>query len=181
MDFSGGSVGEGHGNPLQYSYLENPMDRGAWWATVHGVPKNWSDWSDLAWSDLAWLKWLHDWSDLAWSDLAWLKWLHDWSDLAWTDLAWNDFMTEVTSWLKWLSVHALVAQWSRICLSVHESQVQSLVWEDPACHGATKPVSHNYWICDLEPGGCNHWAHVLQLLKPAFPRAHARQQEKPPQ
>ena len=31
--------GEGHGNPLQYSWLENPMDRGAWWATVHGVTK----------------------------------------------------------------------------------------------------------------------------------------------
>ena len=30
---SGGSSGEGHGNPLQYSCLENPMDRGAWWAT----------------------------------------------------------------------------------------------------------------------------------------------------
>ena len=28
---------EGHGNPLQYSCLENPMDRGAWWATVHRV------------------------------------------------------------------------------------------------------------------------------------------------
>ena len=28
---------EGHGNPLQYSCLENPMNRGAWWATVHGV------------------------------------------------------------------------------------------------------------------------------------------------
>ena len=33
----GRSLGEGHGNPLQYSCLENPMDRGAWWATVHGV------------------------------------------------------------------------------------------------------------------------------------------------
>ena len=32
--------GEGHGNPLQYSWLENPMDRGAWWAIVHGVTKN---------------------------------------------------------------------------------------------------------------------------------------------
>ena len=30
----------GHGNPLQYSCLENPMDRGAWWATVHGVTKS---------------------------------------------------------------------------------------------------------------------------------------------
>ena len=34
---SGGSPGEGNGNPLQYSCLENFMDRGAWWAIVHGV------------------------------------------------------------------------------------------------------------------------------------------------
>ena len=36
----GRSLGGGHGNPLQYSCLENPMDRGAWWATVHGVTKS---------------------------------------------------------------------------------------------------------------------------------------------
>ena len=34
-----------HGNPLQYSCLENPMDRGAWWATVHGVTRVGHDWS----------------------------------------------------------------------------------------------------------------------------------------
>ena len=34
--------GEGNGNPLQYSCLGNPMDRGAWQATVHGVTKNWT-------------------------------------------------------------------------------------------------------------------------------------------
>ena len=39
---SGRSPGEGHGNPLQYSCLENPMDRGAWWAAVHGVTKSWT-------------------------------------------------------------------------------------------------------------------------------------------
>ena len=33
------SLGEGNGNPLQYSSLENTMDRGAWWATVHGVAR----------------------------------------------------------------------------------------------------------------------------------------------
>ena len=33
----GRSPGGGHGNPLQYSCLENSMDKGAWWATVHGV------------------------------------------------------------------------------------------------------------------------------------------------
>ena len=37
---SGRSPGEGNGNPLQYSCLENGMDRGAWWATVHGVAKS---------------------------------------------------------------------------------------------------------------------------------------------
>ena len=37
---SGGSPGEGSGNPLQYSCLGNHMDREAWWATVHGVANN---------------------------------------------------------------------------------------------------------------------------------------------
>ena len=37
---SGRSLGEENGNPLQYSCLENPMDRGAWWATVHGVARS---------------------------------------------------------------------------------------------------------------------------------------------
>ena len=34
------SPGEGNGNPLQYFCLEKPMDRGTWWATVHGVAKS---------------------------------------------------------------------------------------------------------------------------------------------
>ena len=38
----GRSLGEGNGIPLQYSCLENPMDRGAWWATVHRVTKSWT-------------------------------------------------------------------------------------------------------------------------------------------
>ena len=43
----GRSPGEGNGNPLQYSCLENPMDRGAWWATVHGVAKSRTQLSDF--------------------------------------------------------------------------------------------------------------------------------------
>ena len=39
---SGGSPGGGNGNPLQYSCLENPMDRGAWWAMVHRATKSWT-------------------------------------------------------------------------------------------------------------------------------------------
>ena len=38
----GRSPGEGYGNPLQYSCLENPMDRGAWQATVHRVARSWT-------------------------------------------------------------------------------------------------------------------------------------------
>ena len=41
------SPGEGNGNPLQYSYLENPMEGGAWWAIVHGVAKGRTRLSDF--------------------------------------------------------------------------------------------------------------------------------------
>ena len=40
-------IGEGNGTPLQYSCLENHMDRGAWWAAVHGVAKSWTRLSDF--------------------------------------------------------------------------------------------------------------------------------------
>ena len=42
------SPGGGNGKPLQYSCLENPMDRGAWWATVHRVAQSWTRLNDLA-------------------------------------------------------------------------------------------------------------------------------------
>ena len=46
------------------------------------------------------------------------------------------------------------------------TRVRALVWEDPTCCGAAKPVRHNYWACALEPVSHNYWAHVPQLLKP---------------
>ena len=49
---SGRSPGEGNGSPLQYSCLENPMDRGAWQATVHGVAKSRTYWASLSLSDI---------------------------------------------------------------------------------------------------------------------------------
>ena len=42
IPWSGRSPGEGNGNPLQYSFLKNPMDRRAWWAAVHKVTKSWT-------------------------------------------------------------------------------------------------------------------------------------------
>ena len=43
----GRSPGERNGNPLQYSWLENPMDRGAWWATVPGIAKSRTQLTDV--------------------------------------------------------------------------------------------------------------------------------------
>ena len=88
--------GEGNGTPLQYSCLENPMDRGAWWASVHGVTKSRTQLSDFTFTfhfhalkkEMA----THS-SDLAWripgtGDPGGLlskgshRVGHDWSDLA---------------------------------------------------------------------------------------------------
>ena len=54
------SPGEGNGNPFQYSCLETPMDGGAWWATVHGVTKSWTQMSDFTslWPYKIITKWL---------------------------------------------------------------------------------------------------------------------------
>ena len=42
---------------------------------------------------------------------------------------------------------SLVAQWLRIHLPMRGTRVRALVWEDPTCRGAARPVSHNYWAC----------------------------------
>ena len=42
---------------------------------------------------------------------------------------------------------SLVAQWLRVCLPMQGTRVRALLWEDPTCRGATRPVSHNYWAC----------------------------------
>ena len=54
---------------------------------------------------------------------------------------------------------SLVVQWSRIHLTLQETRAQSLVWEDPTCCRATKPVHHTYWARALEPVLCNKRSH----------------------
>ena len=56
----------------------------------------------------------------------------------------------------------LVAQWIRIHLPRQETQVWSLIREDPTCRGASKPANHNYGVCSLEPGRHSFCAPVLQ-------------------
>ena len=88
------------------------------------------------------------------------------------------YFLSVNTWLgsKVKNRASLVAQWLRICLSMQGTWVRALVWKDPTCNGATKPVSHNYWACMpqlLSPHATTTEAHA--------PRACAPQQEKPPQ
>ena len=68
-----------------------------------------------------------------------------------------------------------------MCMPMQETQVRPLVWEDPTCHRATKPMHHNYWACTLEPEDHNYGAHMPQLPNCMCSRAWAPQQEKPPQ
>ena len=54
VHFGASQVGEDDGTPLQYSCLENPMDGGAWYAAVHGVPQSWTRLKQLSsrWLDV---------------------------------------------------------------------------------------------------------------------------------
>ena len=54
----------------------------------------------------------------------------------------------------------MLAQWYKIRLSMQETRVQFLIWEDFTCHGATKPVCHSHSACALEPRGCNDRGHM---------------------
>ena len=68
-----------------------------------------------------------------------------------TDLFWITFV----SWTNRIKIKfknklngaSLVAQWLGVCLPMQGTRVRALVWEDPTCRGATKPVTHNYWAC----------------------------------
>ena len=64
-----------------------------------------------------------------------------------------------------------MAQWLRICLPVQETQVRSLIWEDPARRRAIKPARHNYWACALERVLCNKRNHCSEKLAHCNSRA----------
>ena len=59
------------------------------------------------------------------------------------------------------------------------TQVRALVREDLTCHGAAKPVRHNYWACALEPASHNYWSPRATTTEARVPRARAPPQEKP--
>ena len=65
----------------------------------------------------------------------------------------------------------------RFCLSVQGTQVQSPVWEDLTCLGATKPMCHNYQVCALEPRSCNYGSPCT--LEPVLGQKRSHRNEKP--
>ena len=73
----------------------------------------------------------------------------------WTNLK-NVISSERSQSQKTTYRASLVVQWLRICLPMQGTRVQVLVWEDPTCSGATKPVRHNYLACALEPMSHNY-------------------------
>ena len=101
------------------------------------------------------------------------------SKLRTQDIHWNYKQVLIFKKKKALHRTSQVVQWLRIHLPMQRAWVQSLVWADFMCHGATNLVYHNYWAHALEPVSPNYWAHSLQLLKPECPGACALQPEKP--
>ena len=66
-----------------------------------------------------------------------------------------------------------MAQWLRICLPMQGTRVRALVWEDPTCRGATRPVSHDY-------GACASGACAPQQERPDNEKPAHRDEEWPP-
>ena len=114
-------LGEGNGSPLQYPCLENPMDKGAWGATVHEAAESQTRRTDSAAAVSSPLQ----------------RMLLVYSLLC---MASKVLIEHVKAWLG----TPLVVQWLRTCLPTPGTQVRSLGQEDPTWWGTTKPMGYNY-------------------------------------
>ena len=73
---------------------------------------------------------------------------------------------------------SLMTQWVKNPPAMHETWVQSPIWENPTCYGATNPTGHNYWACVLKPWSHNYWIPcALELVLCSLLRTHCN--EKP--
>ena len=109
----GRSPGGGHGNPLQYSCLENPMDRGAWRATVHSVAKSWTQLKWLSMDPLSFLSFLGifnvSWQEgMSWTgkipyllNLNWEYWASE-DEVKSIELG-KDPLKIIIKWVTWIS------------------------------------------------------------------------------
>ena len=112
------SLKEGNGKPLQYSGLENSVDRGVWQATVYRDAESQTQLSMCVRTHTARGKGYYGITD-------------------------NRFKNTFCGYIFLRT--SLVVQWLRIHLSMQGTQVQTLLQDDPMCHGATNTLSHNYW------------------------------------
>ena len=73
---------------------------------------------------------------------------------------------------------SMVAQWLKktICLPMQGTWARSLIWEDPTCHGAIKPMCHNYWTCALERGSHRCWSPCTLELMLCNKRSHCNEE-----
>ena len=175
----GRSPGERNGNPLQYSCLENPMDRGAWQATVYGVAKSQTQISNWAWApvqvyqsielsihqsihlSIYWpnnrltdespSKYYLNTSLYMWSLSIYLIYPLDFHIQLYIERAYK----ENHRWCTNIDTDILVAQMVKNLPAMQETQVQSLAWEDPLEKGMATHSSILAWRMPWteEPGG----------------------------
>ena len=167
------SIGKGNGNPLQCSCLENPRDRGAWWAAVYGVAQSWT-----------WLKRLSS-SSIHNSEDRNFKICMETEDPekpkpSWerkTELEESSSLTSDCTKLQSLGFPggSVVKN-----VAANAGETGSIPgWGRSHMRWNTTTQEQQLLECALEPGSHSYWAHVLQLLKPERPKDHTPQQEKP--
>ena len=97
--FSLSCVAEGNGNPLQCSCLENPRDRGAWWAAVYGVTQSWTR---LKWLSSSSMKFLTERETESWSPNYVKTILKQVTGSMWIVIGTNGYMNKCTLWMSLL-------------------------------------------------------------------------------
>ena len=122
----GKSPGGGNGNPLQYSYLENPMDRGAWQAAIHGVSESHtqlSNWAHVPASELLWNS----------GDGGWLLLYQAWSSFYLFSFGGSLFVFTLPIYLSiwiWLSTEEYILWMEKysLCVEMHIVIAKSINW-----------------------------------------------------
>ena len=87
-----------------------------------------------------------------------LGWTFTWTPLHVGNISIKSWEKTIGTKLKDRFRASLVVQWLRIRLPMQGTRVRTLVWEDPTCRGATKPMRHSYWGCAPEPASHNYWS-----------------------
>ena len=139
LNQEGKSPGEVHGIPIQYSCLENPMDRGAWWATVHGVAKSQTRLKQHSteyiliplfaqrWAQNVFPFWNHHWLSphtIPWPSVS--------SGMLWTSFSWHLYISTNKHKTEWFLFERLWAAWGQFMsfhlpVSSHQHNVWHLV------------------------------------------------------